>query len=181
MFLQPALQIVILMRVFFRHQREKNQFQINDEKLNGIYLLCHLDPFTNQCELEVQRIIYLQNLANQLPDTFIDIKKVTKSHILAANTPTPIDVLIGQLTNEFKIRLKCGRLVGLNDVTPWKRRTQGKLGTLEEAIKMTDQSKIDKSIASKETQMKKKTPKEAHIEQETPEEVQIEQTTPKEA
>ena len=56
--------------------------------------MSHLDPRTNQCELEVQRIIYLQNLANQLPDTFIDIKKVTKSHILAANTPTQIDVLI---------------------------------------------------------------------------------------
>ena len=26
-------------------------------------------------------IIYLQNLANQLPDAFVDTKKVTKSHI----------------------------------------------------------------------------------------------------
>ena len=50
--------------------------------------MSHLDPFTNQHELEVQRIIHLQNLVNQLPDTFIDIKKVTKSHVLAANTPT---------------------------------------------------------------------------------------------
>ena len=50
-------------------------------------------------------------------------------------------------------------------------RTQGKLGTLEEAIKMTDQSKIDKSIVLKEAQIKKKVPKEAHIEQEAPEEV----------
>ena len=56
--------------------------------------MSYLDPFTNQCELEVQRITHLQNLANQLPDTFIDIKRVTKSHILAANTPTQIDVLI---------------------------------------------------------------------------------------
>ena len=46
----------------------------------------HFDPHTNQCELEVQRIFYLQNLANQLPDAFIDIKKVTKSHIITANT-----------------------------------------------------------------------------------------------
>ena len=133
--------------------------------------MSHLDPFTNQHELKVQRIIHLQNLVNQLPDTFIDIKKVTKSHVLAANTPTQIDVLIGQLTNEFKIRLKCGRPIGPNDVTPQKMRTQRKLGTLEEAIKMTDQSKIDKSIVLKEAQIKKKVPKEAHIKQEAPEEV----------
>ena len=111
--------------------------------------MTHLNPHTNQCELEVQMIIHLQNLANQLPNAFIDTKKVTKSHILAANTPTRIDVLVGQLTNESKIRLKRGRPVDSKDVTPWKRRTQEKLDTLKKAIKMTDQSKIDKSIAQK--------------------------------
>ena len=40
--------------------------------------LTHFDPYTNQCELEVQRITHLQNLANQLQDAFIDTKKVTK-------------------------------------------------------------------------------------------------------
>ena len=29
--------------------------------------LTYLDPLTNQCELKVQKIIYLQGLANQLP------------------------------------------------------------------------------------------------------------------
>ena len=80
-------------------------------------------------------INYLQNIANQLPDAFIDTKKVTKSYIPATNTPARIDVLIGQLTNESKIHLKRGRLVGSKDVTPRKRRTQEKLGTLEETIK----------------------------------------------
>ena len=61
--------------------------------------MTHLDPRTNQCELEIQRIIHLQNLANQLPDAFIDTKKVTKSYIPATNTPTWIDVPVGQLTN----------------------------------------------------------------------------------
>ena len=56
--------------------------------------ISHLDPCTNQCELEVQRIIHLQNLANQLPDAFIDTKKVTKSHIPDANTLARIDVPI---------------------------------------------------------------------------------------
>ena len=32
---------------------------------NGL-TLTHLDPHTNQCELKVQRITHLQNLANQL-------------------------------------------------------------------------------------------------------------------
>ena len=63
--------------------------------------MSHLDSHTNQCELEVQRIIHLQNLANQLPNAFIDTKKVTKSHIPIANTPAQIDVHVGQLTNEY--------------------------------------------------------------------------------
>ena len=118
--------------------------------------MSHLDPCINQCELKVQRIIHLQNLTNQLPDAFIDTKKVTKSHILAANTPVRIDVPIRQLTNKSKIRLKRGRPVGSKDVTPRKRRTQEKLGTLEETIKMTDQFKIDKSVALEEAQIMQK-------------------------
>ena len=55
--------------------------------------MSYFDHRTNQCELEVQRIIHLNNLANQLPYAFIDTKKVTKSHIPAANAPTRIDVL----------------------------------------------------------------------------------------
>ena len=61
--------------------------------------LTHLDPHINQCELEVQRTIHLQNLTNKLQDAFIDTKKVTKSYIPAANTPAHIDVPVGQLTN----------------------------------------------------------------------------------
>ena len=38
-------------------------------------VMSHFDPRTNQSELEIQRIIYLQNLANQLPDAFTDTKK----------------------------------------------------------------------------------------------------------
>ena len=38
--------------------------------------LSHLDPRTNQCELEVQRIIHLQSIANKLPDVFTDNKKL---------------------------------------------------------------------------------------------------------
>ena len=57
--------------------------------------LSHFDPRTNQCELEVQRIIHLQNLANQLPYAFVDAKKVTKLYIPAVNAPAQIEVLKG--------------------------------------------------------------------------------------
>ena len=70
--------------------------------------MSHFDHRTNQCELEFQRIIHLQNLTNQLPYAFIDIKKVTKSHFQAMNTLAKIDVPEGQLENESKIRLKRG-------------------------------------------------------------------------
>ena len=105
----------------------------------------------------------MQNLANQLQDAFIDTKKVTKSYILVANTLARIDVLVGQLTNESKIRLKRGRPVGSNDVTPHKRITQEKLDTLKEVTKMIDQFKIDKSIAPKKTQIMQKALEEAQI------------------
>ena len=85
--------------------------------------MSHFDQHTNQCELKVQRIIHLQNLANQLPFDFIDTKKVTKSHISATNAPTWIDVLKGQLENESKIRLKLVRPIGLQDITSRKKRT----------------------------------------------------------
>ena len=93
--------------------------------------MSHFDPHTNQYELEVQRIIHLQNLTNQLPNVFIDTKKVTKSHIPTANTPIRIDVLGGQLANEYKIHLKRGRPIDSKDITPWNRRTQMKIDSLE--------------------------------------------------
>ena len=91
----------------------------------------YFDPRTNQCELEVQMIIHFQNIANQLPDAFIDTKKVIKSHIPNVTAPTWITVPKGQLENESKIRLKCGRPIFLKDITPRKRRTQMRIDTLK--------------------------------------------------
>ena len=87
------------MRVYSHHQGEKIRFQKKDEKLLGMFTMSHFDHGTNQCELEVQRIIHLQNLANQLLDAFIGIKKVTKSHIQLENPLTQIDVSKGKLAN----------------------------------------------------------------------------------
>ena len=76
-------------------------------------------------------IIHLKNLVNQLPDAFIDTKNVTKSHILAKNAPTPIDVPKGQLANDSQIRLKRGRPIGSKDITLRKMRTQRIIDTLK--------------------------------------------------
>ena len=88
--------------------------------------MSHLDPYTRQCELEVQRIVHLQGLTNQLPDAFTDIKKVTKSHVPTVNVPAHIDVPEGQLenaiANESKTRLKCGRLIDSKDSIPRKKK-----------------------------------------------------------
>ena len=100
-------------------------------------------------------IIHLQNLANQLPDAFVDTKKVTKSHIPAANVPTRDDITEGQKTFESKTRSKRGRPIGSKDITPRKRRTNGKQNDHEE-------STIENQI-----------PEEIENEQIAPEEVQV--------
>jgi hypothetical protein len=51
-----------------------------------------LDPRTNESELEVQKIINLQNIANNLPDAFTDYKGVTKSHVPAMNVPERVEI-----------------------------------------------------------------------------------------
>ncbi|KAJ9548209.1 hypothetical protein OSB04_020752 [Centaurea solstitialis] len=97
-----------------------NQSKISWSELS----LSHLDPRTKECELEVQKIIHLQGLANQLPDIFTDPKRVTKSHVPAANAPIKIDVPEGQnnMNNESRARLKRGRPLGSQDKNPRKKK-----------------------------------------------------------
>ena len=92
-------------------------------------------------------------MTNQLPDAFIDTKKVTKSHIPATNALAWINVLEGQLANEFKIRLKRGKPFGLNDITLRKRRIQRRIDTPKEVhdkqkahIKAYDKQKGPKEV-----------------------------------
>ena len=94
--------------------------------------MSHFDHRINQCELEVQKIIHLQNLANQLLNAFIDTKKVTKSHIPTTNAPARIDIPKGQLENESRKRLKHERPINSNDITPRKRKIQRRIYTPEE-------------------------------------------------
>ena len=46
----------------------------------------------NESALEVQRIINLQNIANNLPDAFTDYKSVTKSHVPAMNVLERVEI-----------------------------------------------------------------------------------------
>ena len=57
-------------------------------------------------------IIHLQNLADQLPDAFVDTEKVTKSHMPTANVPARVDITERQKAYESKTRSKRGRPIG---------------------------------------------------------------------
>ena len=75
----------------------------------------------------------MQGIANQFLDVFADNKKYVKSQILAANSPTQIEVFEGQLidiaVNESKKRLSA------KDKIPQKMKAQEKqVATFEEAI-----------------------------------------------
>ena len=133
----------------------------------------HLNHCTNQCELEVQRIIYLQNIANQLPDSFIDTKKVAKSHIPTTNAPAMINVLEEQLANKSKISLKRRRPICSKDITPRKRKTQMRIDTPEEVHNKQKApiEAFDKQNAPIEVFGELEALVEAYIEQKTPEEV----------
>ena len=98
---------------------ENNQLE-KDISWNELSL-SHFDSCTKECELNVQKIIHLQRLANQLPDAFIDSKKVIKSHVPAANAPIKVDVPVGQ-SNEIMTRMKRGRLIGFKDKNSQKRK-----------------------------------------------------------
>ena len=111
----------------------------------------------------------MQNLANQLLDAFIEKKKVTKSHIPAANASTRIDVPKEQLANESKILLKHRSPIGSKDITPRNKRTQRRIDTHKEVH--------DKQKAFIETYDKQKVPKEVYGEQEAHVEAYIEQKT----
>jgi len=69
------------------------------------------------------------SLAKQLPDLFVDTKKVIKSYVPAKNTPAKIDILVGQFTKacEYQISQKRGRPVGVKDSVPRKKKVQEKI------------------------------------------------------
>ena len=100
-------------------------------------------------------IIHLQNLANQLPDAFTDPKRVTKSHIPAANAPIKIDVPVGQSTIENKpeTRMKRGRPIGSKDKNPRKRKGAMNQDGQNEDVTLEESQDIIKVTVPEETQV----------------------------
>ena len=105
MFLRHILMIVIWWNSLPDIRGEKLLLEAQREITWNSLMLSHLDPCTNQCELEVQRIIHWQSIVNQLPNEFINNKKTVKSHISAVNTLARIEVPIGQSINIAKMSL----------------------------------------------------------------------------
>jgi len=68
------------------HQKECQEIDWNAE------VISFFDPRTTEIELQVQRIIDLQNIINNLPDTFSDYKDVTKPLHPARNMPERVEV-----------------------------------------------------------------------------------------
>ncbi|KAM1902231.1 hypothetical protein ACFX14_030963 [Malus domestica] len=54
--------------------------------------LSHLNPRTAKSEIAVQHILYLQSIAQSMLDAFIDLARVTISHIPVTNVPAKMDV-----------------------------------------------------------------------------------------
>ncbi|GKB89276.1 hypothetical protein Tco_0961548 [Tanacetum coccineum] len=77
-------------------------------------------------ETGVQKIMHLQEIENQLPNAFTNTKRVTKSHIPAANAPARVELPNKQARNnivqESQKRLKRGRPIRSKDKNPRKRK-----------------------------------------------------------
>jgi len=72
-----------------------------------------------------------------MPSAFIDIKRVTKSYIPAANAPEKINVQEGQpsTANESKATIRRGRPLGSKDKNPRKRKgAKNQDGQIKEII-----------------------------------------------
>ncbi|CAM8902104.1 unnamed protein product [Rhodiola kirilowii] len=129
---------------------ERKQFE--KEITWSVPTLLHLDPYTKDCEGRVQRILHLQEMANQLPDAFTDTKRVTKSHIPAENAPVQIEIPKGKpankVTHEITTRLKRGRPPGSKNKNPWKRKGEEKQSDpiMEESIPIEIQNEKDREI-----------------------------------
>ncbi|KAF3672955.1 Aluminum-activated malate transporter 8 [Capsicum annuum] len=77
-------------------------------------------------------MIYLQNVANQLPDAFANPPRITKSYIPAVNSPVRVDVPVEQVVNanESKPSLKRAELTSLE-----KREVFGSIVQTPEGVK----------------------------------------------
>jgi hypothetical protein len=91
-YLQPGTLTVYLMRIISRLYG-RLQVPLRMPKINwDDKSILSSDPRTKETELQVQKIINLQNIANNLPDAFTDYKSVTKSWNPTVNVPERVEV-----------------------------------------------------------------------------------------
>jgi hypothetical protein len=101
------------------YQKECQEIDWNAE---GILLS---DPRTTETELQVQRIIDLQNITNNLPNAFSNYKGVTKCLYPARNVPERVEV--PNKTTQPPIGKKRGRSTSKRqDVIAGKQKKTGK-------------------------------------------------------
>jgi hypothetical protein len=126
----------IIFPILGGEEKLKNQVTWNTSSIS------YLDPWSGQCELKVQKIIHLQRMTNELPDAFINTKRVTKSHIPTLNTPARIDITPAEVT----IQIKRGRPIGSKDKNPRNKKEQNNAVGVT-PTEVTD--KISEEIVSK--------------------------------
>jgi hypothetical protein len=81
------------------------------------------DPRTSETELQVQKIINLQHIANNTPDAFTNYKAVTKSYNPARNVLERVEVP----KKTTQLPSKRGRSTAIStDVAPSKQRKKNK-------------------------------------------------------
>jgi hypothetical protein len=102
------------------------------------------DPRTKETELQVQKIINLQNVANNLPDAFTDYKCVTKSWNLAVNAPERVE--IPKKTTQAPSVVKRGRVTTTKrDNAPNKRPRKEKMRPLQKTVNVS-QTVVDRHL-----------------------------------
>ncbi|XP_026450711.1 uncharacterized protein LOC113350809 [Papaver somniferum] len=126
---------------------EKPKFEEYREISWNTPSLAHFGPRTKQCELEVQRIIHFQSIANQMLDAFTDICRITKSHIPAANTPAGVSIPDGHHDESRTCLKHPRRSLGEKDSIPRKKKS--KCGIPEQATisEIFDQSNTNELVA----------------------------------
>ena len=108
-------------------RERKNIYEIRHDPQWKVTHLSHLDPCISQSENEVRRMVHLQQITEQLSDSFTDTKKVTKSYIPTANilgrVIVPKEQLMKSAADELSMaRQKRSRPISSKDSILRKRK-----------------------------------------------------------
>jgi hypothetical protein len=97
-----------------------------------------------ETELQVQKIINLQNVTNNLPDAFTDYKGVTKSWNPMVNSPERVEV--PKKTTHAPSIVKMGRVAQTKkDKAPNKRPRKEKTRSLQKIVNVS-QPRVDRHL-----------------------------------